>query len=198
MTFYPGIDVTCLCIFGRRLDEGDLLRLLHVVKEVLSFEFIAQQSDVLNDELPSLILRGDARCSSLAQIAYVVIPIELRVAMLLEVAEQFQFRLVEHVEAHHYISLCCQLLVDPFLFFLVLKCLNHFAFQHALIHQWFLFTCQQLLLISLIDFGQMIPQGFELALEWGQLCVRRRELGFLLKELSEELFDGFPLLLFQE
>ena len=124
----------------------------------------------------------------------VVVPIELGVAMLLDVAEQLQLGLVEHIEADHHIGLGRQSLVSTFPCLLVLACqhLNHSAFQHALVHHRLFLCDQQRLLVGLVYVCQPIPQGDEVAFQW---CLRLRIGSRPMGGLTEELFDGLALFL---
>ena len=152
----PFVNIASLGIIRRRLDESDFLPFPHVPEQVFPLELVTQHLDVLLNELPSLIAR--LSLTSL-HIGNVVVPIELDITVQLQVAEQLHFSLIEHVEAHHHISLRSQSPVCPFSHLLILtcQCFDDTAFQHTLIHHRIPLSCQQRMPIVFVNLSQRVP-----------------------------------------
>ena len=172
MLFCPFANVSGLCIICGRLDEGDAFPLLHIFEHVHTSQLITQLTDVFQNELPRLIFTCDAFLS-VFRVGFVIIPIELGIAVLLDVLEQFQFRLVQHIEPHHHISLRGQSFLHPLPFLPTILVGAHEGFHNGSFHQTFIhhrlvvFRFLQRPLVAFVYLGHVVPQRLELAFQLG-------------------------------
>ena len=127
----PFAGITCLDIFRRGRDKGDLFRSLETVEDfvVLSVKLVGEVAQILGDIVPSLLLH----------VVMVVVPVEGGLALATKMGEETLLHLLQKVEANKEIAV---------VFVVEAIVLGHLTVESALVGQPLL---EEVCVVLLVD-----------------------------------------------